>query len=100
MLRYYDEIGLFTPTDKSDAGYRLYDETALEKLRQILYFREMDIPLNSIKKIISDPALDKDNILKMQKKMLEAEKARIERLISSIDAALKGAEMVLSLIHI
>ncbi|MBQ3379513.1 MAG: MerR family transcriptional regulator [Clostridia bacterium] len=92
-LRYYDEIGLFSPTEKSKSGYRLYDQNALEKLRQILYFREMDIPLNSIKQIISDPALDKNNILKMQKTMLESEKNRIERLIDSIDAALKGADM-------
>ncbi len=44
-LRYYDEIGLLKPTDKSEAGYRLYDEDALETLRQILFFREFDIPL-------------------------------------------------------
>ena len=92
-LRYYDEIGLFAPTEKSEAGYRLYDESALEKLRQILYFRQMGIHLDLIKKIINDPALDKNNILRMQKKMLQEEKERLERLIDSIDAALKGAEM-------
>lgn len=92
-LRYYDEIGLFHPTGKSEAGYRLYDESALEALRYILYFREMDIPLSTIKEIIGNPALDKNHILKMQKKMLEAERDRINRLIDSIDAALKGAEM-------
>ena len=70
-LRYYDEIGLFHPTGKSDAGYRLYDKTSLETLRSILYFREMDIPLNSIKEIINNPALDKYHVLEMQKKMLE-----------------------------
>ena len=92
-LRYYDEIGLFHPTGKSEAGYRLYDDDALEALRYILYFREMDIPLSTIKEIISNPALDKNHILEMQKKMLEAERDRINRLIDSIDAALKGAEM-------
>ena len=92
-LRYYDEIGLFHPTGKSDAGYRLYDETSLETLRSILYFREMDIPLNSIKEIINNPALDKYHVLEMQKKMLESERNRLNRLIDSIDAALKGAEM-------
>ena len=92
-LRYYDEIGLFHPTGKSEAGYRLDDDDALEALRYILYFREMDIPLSTIKEIISNPALDKNHILEMQKKMLEAERDRINRLIDSIDAALKGAEM-------
>lgn len=92
-LRYYDEIGLFSPTEKSDAGYRLYDEASLEILQQILYFREMSIPLNTIKEIIRNPDLDTTNILKMQKKMLEAERTRIDRLIDSIDSVLKGAEV-------
>ena len=48
-LRYYDEIGLFHPNGRSEAGYRLYDEKELEVLRQILYFRELDIPLRIIK---------------------------------------------------
>lgn len=92
-LRYYEEIGLFSPTEKSDAGYRLYDEKALETLRHILYFREMDIPLKTIKEILSNPALDKNQILKKQKRMLERERMRLDKLINSIDDALKGAEM-------
>ena len=72
-LRYYDEIGLFHPTGKSEAGYRLYDEDALEALRYILYFRELDIPLRTIREIIKNPALDKNRILGMQKEMLGQE---------------------------
>ena len=90
-LRYYDEIGLFHPNGRSEAGYRLYDEKELEVLRQILYFRELDIPLRTIKEIIEDPALDRKSILQTQKKMLISEKERLERLIDSIDVALKGA---------
>ena len=90
-LRYYDEIGLFHPNGRSEAGYRLYDEKELEVLRQILYFRELDIPLRTIKEIIENPALDRKSILQTQKKMLISEKERLERLIDSIDAALKGA---------
>ena len=48
-LHYYDEIGLLKPTQKSDAGYRLYDDRALEILQQILFFREFDIPLKEIR---------------------------------------------------
>ena len=91
-LRYYDEIGLFHPTGKSEAGYRLYDDEALSVLQQILYFRELDIPLNTIKEIIENPALDRNQILRAQKEMLTAKKDRMERLIASIDDALKGAE--------
>ena len=89
-LHYYDEIGLLKPTDKSEAGYRLYDDKALETLQQILFFREFDIPLKEIKAVIENPALEKNQILQMQRKMLVAKKERMERLIASIDRILKG----------
>lgn len=89
-LHYYDEIGLFVPTSKSEAGYRLYDDKALETLQQILFFREFDIPLKEIKSIMENPELDRNQILKVQKKMLMAKKERLERLIGCIDDILKG----------
>ena len=89
-LHYYDEIGLLKPTEKSEAGYRLYDDKALETLQQILFFREFDIPLKEIKAVMNDPALERNQILQMQRKMLVAKKERMERLISSIDEILKG----------
>lgn len=89
-LHYYDEIGLLKPTAKSDAGYRLYDDKALETLQQILFFREFDIPLKEIKAVIENPVLERNQILQMQKKMLTAKKERLERLIVSIDRILKG----------
>ena len=89
-LHYYDEIGLFVPTQKSEAGYRLYDDKALETLQQILFFREFDIPLKEIKAIMENPVLDKNQILQMQRKLLVAKKERMERLIASIDNILKG----------
>ena len=89
-LHYYDEIGLLKPTQKSKAGYRLYDEKALETLQQILFFREFDIPLKDIKTVIQNPSFDRNQILQMQRKMLVAKKERIERLIASIDDILKG----------
>ena len=89
-LHYYDEIGLLKPTDKSEAGYRLYDDKALETLQQILFFREFDIPLKEIKAVMENPALEKNQILLMQREMLVAKKERIERLIASIDNILRG----------
>lgn len=89
-LHYYDEIGLFVPTSKSEAGYRLYDDRALETLQQILFFREFDIPLKKIKAVMENPDLDRNQILQMQRKMLVAKKERMERLIASIDDILKG----------
>ena len=89
-LHYYDEIGLFVPTEKSEAGYRLYDDKALETLQEILFFREFDIPLKEIKAVMENPALDRKQILQMQRKMLTVKKERMERLIASIDDILKG----------
>lgn len=89
-LHYYDEIGLLKPTDKSEAGYRLYDDKALDTLQQILFFREFDIPLKEIKVVMNNPCLDKNQILQLQRKMLVAKKERMERLIASIDGILKG----------
>ena len=93
-LHYYDEIGLLKPTDKSEAGYRLYDDKALETLRSILFFREFDIPLKEIKTVMENPALERNQILQMQRKMLVAKKERMERLIDSIDRILKGDNKV------
>ena len=89
-LHYYDEIGLLKPTAKSEAGYRLYDDKALETLQQILFFREFDIPLKEIKSTIDSPVFDRMQILQMQRKMLVAKKERLERLIAGIDDILKG----------
>ncbi|MCM1222494.1 MAG: MerR family transcriptional regulator [Lachnospiraceae bacterium] len=89
-LHYYDEIGLLIPTAKTEAGYRLYDDKALETLQQILFFREFDIPLKEIKSVMENPALDRTRILQMQRKMLVAKKERMERLIVGIDEILKG----------
>ncbi len=91
-LHYYDEIGLLAPTAKSEAGYRLYDDKALQRLHQILFFREFDIPLKEIKTVMENPVFDRNQILQMQRKMLVAKKERMERLIASIDDILKGED--------
>ena len=92
MLHYYDKIGLLPPSKKSEAGYRLYDDKALETLRQILFFREFDIPLKEIKAIMENPAFDRNQILQMQRKMLVSKRERLNRLIASIDDILKGVD--------
>ena len=89
-LHYYDEIGLFKPTEVTEAGYRLYDDKAIEKLGQILVFRELELPLADIKLIMDNPDLDSNTILAKQRDMLLLKKQRIERIIASIDDMLKG----------
>ena len=92
-LHYYDEIGLFKPTEVNDAGYRLYDDKAIDKLGQILVFKELDLPLADIKLIMDNPDLDSSSVLAKQRKMLCFKKQRIERIIAGIDEMLKGDNM-------
>lgn len=89
-LHYYDKIGLLKPSMLSGAGYRLYDDKALEILQQIQLLRELDLPLKQIKFILSNPGLDRKQLLSSQKRMLERKKERLERIIASIDDILKG----------
>ncbi len=89
-LHYYDEIGLFRPTEVKETGYRFYDDKAIDKLGQILVFRELDLPLADIKLIMDNPDLDRNMVLAKQREMLRAKSQRIERIIASIDEMLKG----------
>ncbi len=92
-LHYYDEIGLFKPTEVNDAGYRLYDDKAIDKLGQIIVFKELDLSLADIKLIMDNPDLDSHSVLAKQRKMLCLKKQRIERIIAGIDEMLKGDNM-------
>ena len=65
-LQYYDKIGLLCPTKYTESGYRLYDDTALERLQQILLFRELEFPLKEIKRIINSPEFDRQKALEQQ----------------------------------
>ena len=80
-LQYYDKIGLLHPAEYSVSGYRLYDDTALEKLQQILLFRELEFPLKDIKQIVDSPDFDKGKALEQQIALLTLKKEHIENLI-------------------
>ena len=80
-LQYSDWIGLLHPDARSEAGYRLYDDTALETLQQILLFRELEFPLRQIQDIITSPDYDKSKALAQQITLLTLQKERLERLI-------------------
>lgn len=81
-LQYYDKIDLLCPAAYTQAGYRLYDDQALEKLQQILLFRELEFPLKDIKKIIESPSFNREKALRQQITLLELKKERIEDLIA------------------
>ena len=70
-LHHYDAIGLLKPTAKTPAGYRLYDDTALERLQQILLFRELQFPLKEIQSILDSPSFNPAQALEQQIHLLE-----------------------------
>ena len=89
-LHYYDEIGLLKPSEITESGYRLYDDEALKTLQQILFFKELDIPLKDVKEIMLSPYFDKMQALKNQKKLLILKSKRLNGLIELINKTLKG----------
>ena len=91
-LHYYDEIGLLKPGEVTEAGYRVYNDTDLEVLQQILFFRELDFSLEDIRKIMQNPAYEKESALRKQKELLLQKRSRLDSLISLVDKTLKGEQ--------
>ncbi|MCY6960232.1 MerR family transcriptional regulator [Clostridium brassicae] len=91
-LHYYDEIELLKPSQITESGYRLYDENALAKLQQILFFKELEFSLSEIKDIITNPAFHKTEALKNHKKLLIKKRERIKKLITLVDNTIKGED--------
>jgi DNA-binding transcriptional MerR regulator len=89
-LHYYDQIGLLKPSRITEAGYRLYDREALAALQQILFFRELDFPLQEIREIMEKPGYDRREALEKHREMLFKKKERLEGLIGLVDSTLKG----------
>ena len=94
-LHYYDEIGLLKPAfvDRI-TGYRYYDNTSLLRMQEILFYRELDFSLRRIGEILSSPHYDKTAALQEQKQLLILKKERLERLISAIDGASRGENVM------
>lgn len=88
-LHHYDEIGLLSPSQKTPAGYRLYSAADLEKLQQILFFKELGFSLKTIKEIIQSPSFDRHEALQIQKKLLLEKRARLDKMIDLIEKTIK-----------
>ncbi len=94
-LHYYDQIGLLKPSRvDTRSGYRFYDEKSLLRMQQILFYRELEFSLESIRQILLQPNYDKETALAQQKKLLILKKERLERLIGAIDGAMKGENIM------
>ena len=84
-LHHYDHIGLLRPSARSAAGYRLYGTEDLLRLQQILLFKELDLPLEEIRRILDDPGFDPVRALAQHRRTLELRAERLARLLNTID---------------
>ncbi len=93
-LHYYDKIDLLKPSCVEPNGYRKYNEDSLVRLQQIMFFKEMDLPLKAIKNILNQPNFDRKEAIKEQKELLLAKRNRLTRLIEQMDQILKGEDIL------
>ncbi len=94
-LHYYDKMGLLTPSSTTEAGYRLYDDTDMERLQQILLFRELEFPLKEIKKILDSKDFNKSEALRQQIELLQLKKEHLDNLIQLACKTLKTGENIM-----
>ena len=90
-LRYYDMIGLLSPSSRSDAGYRLYSDDDLRRLQQILLFRELEFPLEDIRRVLDSPGFDRERALDQQVELLRMRRQHLDDLIELAES-LRGKE--------
>lgn len=90
MLHYYDKIGLLKPSAITETGYRLYDDESLETLQQILFFKELDVPLKNMREVLESPQYDKVQALHEHKQLLSLKRDRLNELIALIERKLEG----------
>lgn len=89
-LHYYDETGLLPPSEVTEAGYRLYDDAAMARLQQILFFRELGFALMDIRGILDDPSFDRTQALERHRELLTLKRQRLDGILRLVDSLLKG----------
>jgi len=87
-LHHYDDIGLLVPSRRTGSGYRLYDDADLERLQEVLFFREIGFELAAIRRMMSDPGYDRTRALERQRELLAAREDHIRAMIQTIDISL------------
>jgi DNA-binding transcriptional MerR regulator len=91
-LHHYDAVGLLTPRRRSAAGYRLYGRSDVERLHQILVYRELGFGLDDIRRVLADPALRRGSALRAQRELLRARRRRADELLEAIETAIRAEE--------
>ncbi|MEU8127627.1 MerR family transcriptional regulator [Micromonospora sp. NPDC049049] len=96
-LHHYDEIGLLSPSGRTSAGYRRYDDADLQRLQLVLYYRELGFPLEEITAIIDDPAADPAAHLRRQHELLTVRLTRLQEMVTAIEFAMEASRMNIQL---
>ncbi len=91
-LRYYDEIGLLKPARINTSGYRIYGETEVDRLQQILFYRELGVSLDSIRDIVTSPSFDGAQALREHHEKLLEKREQLDRLISNVERTIEVSE--------
>jgi len=91
-VRYYDEIDLLKPARVNSSGYRIYGPDEVDRLQQILFYRELDVDLDSIRKIINSPSFDEVKALKEHREKLLLKKEQLELLIVNLERTIISKE--------
>lgn len=91
-LRYYDEIGILKPARTNSSGYRIYGQQEVDRLQQILFYRELGVSLDQIKEIITAPAFDAAGALKEHREKLLEKRKQLDLLITNVEKTISSAE--------
>lgn len=91
-LRYYDEIGILKPARINSSGYRIYGQKEVDRLQQIMFYREMDMSLDNIKRILSSPAFNEADALRDHREKLLEKRQQIDRLIENVEKTIAFME--------
>lgn len=91
-LRYYDEIGLLIPKRVSSNGYRIYGKEEINKLQQILFYREFDMKLEKILEILMDKDFDRERVLRDHRRNLADKRKQMDMLIRNLDESIEEME--------
>ena len=90
-LHHYDEIGLVQPAGRTESGYRTYGLDEVERLQEVLFFRELGFSLETIRDMVERPSYSRVAALEQQKELLEARAGRLAAIIDAIDRAVAAA---------
>ena len=91
-LHHYDQIGILKPDSVTTSGYRLYTEMDIERLQQVLFFKELDFTLQEIKEILDNPDFDRKHALMTHKEILIEKKKRLDKIIKSVNKTIDSIE--------